>query len=180
MKRLVDFTVATYGGIDIVVCHAGINSHTGLLMETEAKTGREILEVNVMAGFLLVKEALPYLERSKAAAVLFMGSYLAYVPNNFVGFYSLSKAALLSLVKSMAMELAPKGIRVNGLSPYVIKTEFSRILWVWDAEFSKNTPIGRMGTPEDVSGPASFLLSREASYIAGEVMVVSGGFHTRL
>lgn len=177
-SRLIEFTVQTYGGIDIIVNNAAINLHTGFIMETEESQAVKTLEVNVLSGFLLVKEALPYLERSQEAGILFMTSYLGYIPNNMLGFYSVSKAALLGLVKCMALELTLKGIRVNGIAPAVVKTEFSKMLW--ETEYAKNNPMSRMCMPEEVAATAAFLLSKDASYVSGEVVVMSGAIPTRL
>lgn len=176
--RLVSFAVETYGGLDIVVCNAAISLHFGPLMETTDQVASKTLEMNVVAQYLLVKEALPYLEKSTQAAVLVLSSYVGYQANNMLGFYSISKTALLCLTKCMAMELALKGIQVAGIAPAIIKTEFSKP--IWEAAEASNNPMGRMGLPEEVATVAAFLLSKEAVYVSGETVVVAGGLPTRL
>lgn len=176
--HLISFTVQTYGGIDVVVCNAAVSLHFGPFMETTAQVAMKTLEMNVVAQFLLVKDALPYLEKSTQPAVLVLSSYVAYQPNHMLGFYSISKTALLSLTKCMAMELALKGIRVTGIAPAIIKTDFSKP--IWEAAEASNNPMGRMGLPEEVASVAAFLLSKEAEYVSGETVVVAGGLPTRL
>ena len=176
--HLVSFTVKTYGGIDMVVCNAAINIHFGPMMETPAAIALKTLEMNIVAQFLLVKEALPYLERSQQPAVLLLSSYTGYQSNNALGFYSVTKTAMLALIKCLAMELAQKGIRVTGIAPAIIKTDFSKP--IWEATEASNNPMGRMGLPEEVASVAAFLLSKEAEYCSGETVVVAGGLPTRL
>ncbi len=113
----------------------------------------------------------------------------SYTPSPFLGAYSVSKTALISLTKVLATELAPKQIRVNGIAPGVIKTKFSEQLWKHDApgtdlanrgEGQVSIPLGRYGNPEEIGALGCFLCSDDASYITGETIVAAGGVQSRL
>lgn len=181
-KNLIKKAIDEYGKLDILVLNAGINPVFGPLLQTPEKAWDKIFDTNVKCGFLLAKEAAPYLEAAKGS-MTFVSSITAFVPANMLGAYSVSKTALLGLVKALAAECAPKGVRVNGIAPGIIKTDFSKALTDTDMISEKllqDTPLMRFGESSECAGTVVFLSSDDASYITGETIVIAGGMSSRL
>ncbi|XP_074150407.1 dehydrogenase/reductase SDR family member 2, mitochondrial-like [Sminthopsis crassicaudata] len=195
-KKLVSMASEKYGFINFLVCVAGVNPLAGSTLGASEKMWDKIMDINVKAPARLVKLALPYMvtleekeeqgiwakAEPRASAVVFVSSMVAYVPETSLGFYNVSKTALLGLTKTLSLELAPKGIRVNCLAPGIIKTNFSQVLWKdknFLQNFMKQHELRRLGNPEECAGVVSFLCSPDSSYITGETIVVSG-FSPRL
>ena len=125
-----------------------------------------------------MNEASPYLKKNKASSIIIMSSISALIGTKDIGAYGISKAAEVSLVKNLAVELGPYGIRVNAIAPGLIKTEFSRALWSDKDKLKKqneNTPLQRIGYPEDISGIVHFLASDASSFITGQLIIADGG-----
>lgn len=180
-KKMIDATIAKYKKIDILVSNVAVNPVMGSLLSTDEKAWDKIFEINVKAAFLLTKECLPYM--ADGSSVIYISSYVGYVANPLLGAYSVSKTALLGLVKAMAKELSDKKIRVNGVAPGIIKTSFSEALWKNDgiaSQLSAEILLGRFGVGADIAGPVAFLASEDAAYITGETLVVTGGINARL
>uniref|UniRef100_A0A8D1SQZ1 Dehydrogenase/reductase (SDR family) member 4 n=1 Tax=Sus scrofa TaxID=9823 RepID=A0A8D1SQZ1_PIG len=176
----VDRTVATLQGEGLSV--TGTVCHVGKAEDRERLVAM-ILHVNVKATVLMTKAVVPEMEKRGGGSVLIVSSVGAYLPFPNLGPYNVSKTALLGLTKNLAVELAPRNIRVNCLAPGLIKTNFSQVLWMDKArkEYMKESlRIRRLGNPEDCAGIVSFLCSEDASYITGETVVVGGGTASRL
>uniref|UniRef100_A0A8C8XK20 Dehydrogenase/reductase 2 n=1 Tax=Panthera leo TaxID=9689 RepID=A0A8C8XK20_PANLE len=160
-ERLVATVVEHCGGLDFLVCSAGVNPLVGSTLGASEQVWDKILEVNVKAPALMLSQLVPHME---------------------LGPYNISKTALLSLTRTLSLELAPKGIRVNCLVPGVIKTDFSKVLHkneVFWNNLKEDHKVQRIGQPEDCAGLVSFLCSPDASYITGENIAVAG-FSSRL
>lgn len=117
--------------------------------------------------------------------IVFVSSITGYTPFVGIGAYGVTKTALLGLTKALAQSLAHRGIRVNGIAPGVIRTDFSKALWddpTPDAEKALRSmiPLGRLGEPDDCAGLVAFLVSDDAKYITGETVMVTGGISARL
>ncbi|XP_065404740.1 dehydrogenase/reductase SDR family member 2, mitochondrial isoform X2 [Macaca fascicularis] len=169
------------GGIDFLVCCAGVNPLVGSTLGTSEQIWDKILNVNVKSPALLLSQLLPYMEKRKGAVTL-VSSVAAYFPRMELGVYNVSKTALLALTRTLALELAPKDIRVNCLVPGVIKTDFSKVLHGNESLLKylrEYLQMQRIGEPEDCAGIVSFLCSPDASYITGENIAVAG-FSSRL
>jgi len=182
-KNLFDKTKADFGGLDILVSNAALNPTFGLVLDNTEEIWDKTFDINVKCTFLLMKESLPLLKCSKSPSIIIVSSIAGYQPLSLLGVYSISKTALLTLIKSTADELASDGIRVNGIAPGVIKTEFSKPLYeTEDAHkaVKMNFSMGRVGMPDEMGGVAAFLASDDASYITGETIVAAGGFKSRL
>jgi len=179
---LLEKTLQEYGQLDILINNAGINPAFGPLLQTTPDQWDKIFSINVKAGFMLTQEAMPHLNKTKGS-VLFNSSFTGYTPFPAIGAYSISKTAILGMVKALATECGPFGVRVNGIAPGVIETHLSEALTTTES-ISKtvlnNVPLKRFGQPSDVSGVAVFLSSEEASYITGETILVTGGMPSRL
>ncbi|XP_003801986.1 dehydrogenase/reductase SDR family member 4 [Otolemur garnettii] len=182
-ERLVATAVKLHGGIDILVSNAAVNPFFGNLMDATEEVWDKILDINVKATVLMTKAVLPEMEKRGGGSVVIVASIAAFNPFPGLGPYNVSKTALLGLTKNLAIELAPRNIRVNCLAPGLIKTSFSSVFWMDKAreETMKETlRIRRIGKPEECAGIVSFMCSEDASYITGETVVVGGGTPSRL
>ncbi|NP_001268638.1 dehydrogenase/reductase SDR family member 2 [Monodelphis domestica] len=175
--KLVTMVADQYGGVDFLICAAGVNPLVGSTLGASEQVWDKILDVNVKSPALLLAKLLPYMEKRGSSSVVLVSSVTGYVPVPKLGPYNISKTALLGLTKTLAVELAPKGIRVNCLVPGLIKTDFSHILHEDEAfkkDFKNLYGMQRTGQPEDCAGIVSFLCSPDASYITGENIIVAG------
>ncbi|XP_036985249.2 dehydrogenase/reductase SDR family member 4 isoform X1 [Artibeus jamaicensis] len=175
--------VKLWGGIDILVSNAAVNPFFGNLTDVTEEVWDKILDINVKATALMTKAVVPEMEKRGGGSIVIVTSAAAYTPFAGLGPYNVSKTALLGLTKNLAKELAQRNIRVNGLAPGLIKTNFSQVLWMDKAreeKIKKVLQIRRTGKPEDCAGIVSFLCSEDASYITGETVVVGGGAPSHL
>ncbi|XP_070956511.1 dehydrogenase/reductase SDR family member 4-like isoform X1 [Macaca nemestrina] len=182
-ERLVATAVKLHGGIDILVSNAAVNPFFGSLMDITEEVWDKTLDVNVKAPALMTKAVVPEMEKRGGGSVVIVASIAAFSPSPGFTPYNVSKTALLGLTKTLAIELAPRNIRVNCLAPGLIKTSFSRMFWMdkeKEERMKETLQIRRLGEPEDCAGIVSFLCSEDASYITGETVVVGGGTPSRL
>ncbi|XP_037357713.1 dehydrogenase/reductase SDR family member 2, mitochondrial-like [Talpa occidentalis] len=176
-ERLVATALEPFGYVDFLVCVAGVNPFVGSTLGASEQVWDKILEVNVKAPALLLSQLLPHMENRKGSSVVLVSSVVGYLPVPELGVYNTSKTALLGLCKSLAMELSPKGIRVNCLVPGLINTDFIHLENIKRPVkdiFKGAFGLQRLGEPEECAGIVSFLCSSEASYITGENIVVAG------
>lgn len=161
-----------FGGLHHLVNNAGVNPAWGPLTELDPGVARKILEVNVLAALEWTRDALA---AGNLRAVLNMASIAGTAASDNIGFYGVSKAGLINLTAQLAEELAP-AVRVNALAPAVVKTRLSKALYEGREELVVRAyPLARLGVPEDVAGPAAFLLSEDAAWITGQTLKVDGG-----
>lgn len=161
-----------HGYIDHLVNNAGINPAYGPLAEVDTAAARKIMDVNVIAGLEWTRDAVAAgLRRS----VVNVASVAGLGASPGIGFYGISKAAVINLTMQLAYELAP-GLRVNAVAPAVVKTSFARALYEGrEAEASAAYPLARLGETPDVAGPVAFLLSDDAAWITGQTLPIDGG-----
>ncbi|GBN26402.1 Dehydrogenase/reductase SDR family member 4 [Araneus ventricosus] len=182
-KLLLDFAVAKYGGIDILVSNAAVNPVMCQVLDTNEEAWDKIFDINVKAAFLLTQAAVPLLEKRGGGSIVYVSSIAAYKVMELLGAYSVSKTALLGLTKAVAAQCSSMNIRVNCLCPGIIDTKFSSAITSSDEslEMVKQTvPMRRVGNPDECAGIVSFLCSDDASYVTGESFVVAGGLYSRL
>ncbi|XP_066843469.1 dehydrogenase/reductase SDR family member 4-like isoform X2 [Anser cygnoides] len=182
-QRLVQAALDTYGAIDILVSNAAVNPVMGSALEAEEEAWEKIFQVNVTAAAMLVKLVVPHMERRGGGAIVLVSSLAGYMPFPALGPYSVSKAALLGLVKALAPELRPRRVRINAVAPGLVRTRFSAALWEDEArrqQVMAAMGIDRLGTPSDVASVVTFLCSPAADYVVGETVVVAGGAPSRL
>jgi NAD(P)-dependent dehydrogenase (short-subunit alcohol dehydrogenase family) len=174
---------AEFGRIDALYNNAGVDSRGSVVEADEAEWDR-CFAVNVKGTFLCSRAAVPLLERSGGGAIVNQGSVAALVAVPHFAAYCAAKGALVSLTRSMAVDLAPKRIRVNALCPGAVLTPFIEPLLQargggdLEAGIAATTtkyPIGRLGSPEEIARVALFLASEDASFLTGSIVVADGG-----
>lgn len=176
-EQLVGATVDRFGGVDIVINNAANALAAPIGAQTDAAWNKSF-DVNLRGPALLIQAAVPHLEQADNASVVNVISVGAFQFARGVSMYAAMKAGLLSVTRSFAGELAPKGIRVNALAPGPVDTDMTRNLGEGAAEaMGKGTLLGRAASPDEMVGPALFLVGRGASYVTGQVLVADGGMH---
>ncbi|MBF0671997.1 MAG: SDR family oxidoreductase [Salinibacterium sp.] len=164
--------IAEMGGLDHLVNNAGINPAYGPALEIEDSVVHKILDVNVVGALAWTRDCVA---AGLRGAIVNISSVSALGAAPGIAFYGVSKAALMSLTQQLAFELAPS-IRVNAVAPAVIKTKFAKALYEGrEEEVAAKYPLARLGNPEDVAGPVTFLLSDDAAWITGQTIVIDGG-----
>ncbi len=179
IEALVAKTMVQYERIDIVVNNAAVNPVYGPVIDTDNQVFDKIMQVNVKAVFELCKRAYPVMKEQGGGSIINISSVGGVTPEEGLGIYSVSKAALISLTKVMAKEWGKDGIRANVICPGLIKTKFSAPLWKNEEmlnRFKKDLPLSRMGKSEEMATLALFLASEAASYCTGGVYMADGGF----
>ena len=164
-----------FGHLDHLVNNAGINPAYGPLGDVGVDVMRKTLEVNVIATLEWARDALTSGLLGDGGSIVNISSISGIAAAPGIGFYGVSKGALITLTLQLAAEFAP-GIRVNAVAPAVIKTDFAKALYEGhEAEAAAQYPLKRLGESADVAGPVAFLLSDDAAWITGQTIVIDGG-----
>ncbi len=180
VKAMVEAAQARFGGLDVLVNNAGMG-HVPQPLEDLAEVDFDrILAVNVKAIYLAAREVVPRFKAQKRGVILNIASTAGVSPRPRLTWYNASKGWVITATRSMAVELAPFGIRVCALNPVAGETPMLKTFMGEDtpeirARFLSTIPIGRFSTPEDLGNAACFLCSDEASMITGVAMEVDGG-----
>ena len=160
--------------VDILICNAGI-VHVGLMSQMEEAQWDRIFDVNVKGIFHCVNAAMPAFLKTHKGTVITVSSMWGQVGASCEAAYSATKGAVIALTKALAQELGPSGIRVNCVAPGVIQTDMcANVDPVIMDELKDQTPVGRLGTPQDVAKAMLYL--SEAEFVTGQVLPVNGGF----
>ncbi len=168
----------TWGGIDVLVNNAGIDGHPAAAWEVDPAQWRRVLDVNLVGAFLCAREALRRMTAQKAGVVLAVSSVHELIPWTGFSAYTASKAGLSMLIKTLAQEAAPYGVRALALGPGAIKTPINANVWndpKLYADLLDKIPLRRMGNPEEIAAMAVFLASDAAAYVTGTTIFVDGG-----
>lgn len=176
---LAEKAVDACGGVDILVNNAAANPVFGPVTATSGEAFDKILAVNLKAPFQLAQALHPTMKARGGGSIVNIASVGGVSPEEGLGIYSVSKAALISLTKVMASEWGVDGIRANAICPGLIQTRFSSALWqdeVAVQRWLERSPIKRMGQPEDVAACALYLASDAADFCTGGVYMVDGGY----
>ena len=164
------------GPVDLLVCNAGVAEY-GLFTDATEEIWRHVLAVNTDGVYRCCRAAIPHMVRQKAGNIILVSSVWGVYGASCEAAYSASKAALIGLTKALAKELGPSGITVNCVAPGVIDTDMNGNLAPETlTELADETPLCRLGTPEDVAEAVRFLCSDAAGFITGQVLSVDGGF----
>lgn len=178
LQNLTDKTIAAWGRIDILVCNAAINPTFGPLSELTDEAFDKIMGTNVRSTFNLCNMVLPGMAENGGGSVVILSSIAGIRGNGVIGAYGMSKAAEAALARNLAVEWGPKNIRVNALAPGLVKTDFARALWEDPKRLARaenQTPLRRIGRPEDIAGVALFLAADASAYVTGQTIVADGG-----
>lgn len=168
-------TLDTFGSVDLLVNNTGINPVFGPLIDLDLAAARKIVEVNVFAALSWTQEAHRNGLADGGGSVVNISSLGGIRPAPGIAMYGASKAMLIHLTEELALELAPT-VRVNAVAPAVVKTKFARALYEGHEEqVAAAYPLKRLGVPEDISSAVAFLLSDDAAWITGQLIVIDGG-----
>jgi NAD(P)-dependent dehydrogenase (short-subunit alcohol dehydrogenase family) len=176
---LVDAAVKRFGKVDVLVNNAATNPHFGPFMDVDGGAWDKTFEVNVKGYFWMIREVVKHLRsRDAGGAIVNVASVAGLMAAPFQGVYGMTKAAILSMTKTLAFELASSKIRVNALAPGFVDTRFAAAIVQNDALVAKvleRTPMGRVATPDEIAGAALYLASDAASYTTGHTLTIDGG-----
>ncbi|MCC6223762.1 MAG: SDR family oxidoreductase [Thermoleophilia bacterium] len=176
-ERAVADVTAALGPPNVVVCAAGISPVRQRAEHHDVEAWRQILDVNVTGSYLTVRAAAPAL-LERGGSVVLVASAVGLIGSPRTAAYGASKASVVHLARTLAREWAPRGVRVNAICPGYVETDLTRTMLAVEhlrAGVLGETPLGRLGTLEEVTEPALFLASDAASYITGAALPVDGG-----
>lgn len=174
-KTMVDNVLEKFCQLDILVCCSGL-SHVGLVTDIDPQQWKTLFGVNVDGMHYCCQAVLPHMVHRKEGCILTVSSMWGQVGASCEVAYSATKGAVIAYTKALAQEVGPSNIRVNCIAPGVIATEMNAHLSPEDLDaLADETPLGRIGTPEECAACALFLASEEASFVTGQVLAPNGG-----
>jgi NAD(P)-dependent dehydrogenase (short-subunit alcohol dehydrogenase family) len=178
LENLVNQTRKQWGRIDVLVCNAASNPFYGPMAQLPDDAFNKILQNNIVSNHWLANLVLPEMAQRKDGAVIIVSSIGGLKGTSVLGAYAISKAADMQLARNLAIEWGPHNIRVNCIAPGLVKTDFARALWENPAilqHYESQTPLRRIGEPDDIGGLAVFLASRAGAFVTGQTIVADGG-----
>ncbi len=180
VAAMVKFTMQSLGGIDILVNNAGVGHSPEPMESLSEEVFDRIFEVNIKSIYRIARQVVPIMKANGSGAILNMGSTGGVSPRPNLTWYNASKGWVITATRSMAIELAGSGVRVNALNPVAGETPMLKTFMGEDtpeirAKFLASIPIGRFSTPDDMGAAACFLCSDDASMITGVALEVDGG-----
>jgi NAD(P)-dependent dehydrogenase (short-subunit alcohol dehydrogenase family) len=178
LERLVDRATREFGQIDILVNNAGTNIAQGPALEMTDAQFDKMIEINLKSAYRLTRLVAPGMCERGSGSILNIASIAGFRPQFQSLLYSLTKAALIMLTQSYALELGPRGVRVNAIAPGLVETTLSEYYWKDESRFQplmQRQPIQHLGQPVEIAEIALMLASDGASYLTGQTIVVDGG-----
>jgi len=177
VERTIGEVLTRHGRLDVLVNNAGL-TRDHLLLRMKPADWDIVIATNLTAAFLCAQAVVRPMIKQRNGRIIAISSVVGQTGNAGQANYAASKAGLIGFVKSMAREVASRGITVNVVAPGLIETDMTRALAENVREqWAAQVPLGRLGTPEEVASAVSFLASDEASYITGQVLAVNGGMY---
>ncbi len=180
LQALVDETRARLGPIDTLVANAGVNPFYGSMSDIPDEAFDKILASNVRSNHWLCQMVLPDMVAKGRGSIMITSSTGAFSASETLGTYAISKVADIALIRNLALEWGPSGVRANAICPGLIKTDFAKALWdnpEAAQRANEETPLRRFGESEDFMGIVVFLASDASAYITGQALTVCGGTH---
>jgi NAD(P)-dependent dehydrogenase (short-subunit alcohol dehydrogenase family) len=178
LKALVDATMAKWDRIDTLVCNAAVNPYFGPAIDMPDEAFDKIMASNVRSNLWLAHLVAPGMAERGGGSVVVISSIAGLRGSAVLGGYAISKAADMQLVRNMAVEWGPRNVRANCIAPGLVRTDFARALWE-DPEIyrkrTRDTPLRRIGEPDEIAGAAVFLASAAGSFMTGQTIVIDGG-----
>ena len=178
LANLVAQTRERLGKIDILVCNAAVNPFYGPMADLPDDAFEKVLTINIQANHWLAQMVLPEMIERKDGVIIIVSSVGGIRGSDTLGAYCISKAADVQLVRNLAVENGPHNIRVNAISPGLVRTDFARALWENPEILKERTsgdPLRRIGEPREIAGSAVYLASAAGSFTTGQNIVVDGG-----
>jgi NAD(P)-dependent dehydrogenase (short-subunit alcohol dehydrogenase family) len=178
LQHLVDETRRQLGRIDVLVCNAASNPYFGPMAGITDDQFRKIMDNNVLSNHWLTSMVAPEMVERGDGSIVIVSSVGGLTSSTVIGAYNISKAADLQLVRNLAAEFGPKGVRVNAIAPGLVRTDFARALWENPDILKRVTSVAamkRIGEPREIAGAAVFLASQAGSFVTGQTLVVDGG-----
>lgn len=178
LRKLVDDTVTQLGPVDVLVCNAASNPYYGPQAGISDEQFRKVLDNNIVANHWLIGMVAPGMVERRGGSIVIVSSIGGLRGSSVIGAYCISKAADMQLARNLAVEYGPHNVRVNCIAPGLIRTDFARALWEDPkllAARSAETPLRRIGEPDEIAGAAVFLASPASSFMTGQTVVVDGG-----
>src|SRR5579864_3137327 len=178
IQNLVDSTTREFGRIDILVNNAATNIAQEFCLEVDEAKFDKMVEINLKSAFRLIRQVAPGMCQRGSGAIINVASISGLRPQYYGLLYSMTKAALIMMTQSYALELGPKGVRVNAIAPGLIRTVLSEYYWKDESRRAKHIegqPIKHLGEPQEIAEVALLLASDRASYLTGQTLVVDGG-----
>ena len=174
-ERFTQEIIEKYGQIDVLVNNAGITKDT-LIMRMKKEDFENVIDVNLVGTFNVTKNVISHMIKAHSGRIVNISSVVGISGNAGQTNYAASKAGIIGFTKSLAKEVASRGILVNAVAPGFIQTQMTQVLKdETKEEIAKTIPLKRMGTVQDVANVVKFLASEESSYITGQVIHVDGG-----
>jgi NAD(P)-dependent dehydrogenase (short-subunit alcohol dehydrogenase family) len=178
LQALAQAAIDTYGGVDILVNNAATNPHFGPILDADDGLWQKTLEVNLLGNVWLTQAVVPAMRTRGGGKIINIASINGLRPGRMQGIYSITKAAVINLTQTLAMELAESNITVNAVAPGLIQTKFAKVIWENDYLMNpilERTPLRRIGQPDDVAGIVLYLAAPASDFATGQVFVVDGG-----
>ena len=165
------------GGLDILVCNAGV-TRDNLALRMKDDEWQQVIDINLTASFRLARAALKNMLKRRSGRIIFVTSVVGWTGNPGQANYCASKAGLTGMAKSLAQEVASRGITINCIAPGFISTQMTDALTdEQKSRINQNIPLGRMGSAEEIAAGALYLASDAAAYITGQTLHINGGMY---
>ena len=178
LQTLVDETVQRLGPVDVLVCNAASNPYYGPQAGISDDQFRKVLDNNIVSNHWLIGMVAPGMMERRSGSIVIVSSIGGLRGSAIIGAYCISKAADMQLARNLAVEFGPHNVRVNCIAPGLIKTDFARALWE-DTQLlearNAETPLRRIGEPDEIGGVVAFLASKAAAFMTGQIVVADGG-----
>ena len=175
VDAMIKDVIKRYGSLDILVNNAGI-TRDNLIMKMSEEDFDAVIDANLKGSFNTIKAVSRQMLKQRAGRIINITSVSGILGNAGQANYAASKAGIIGLTKTMARELASRGITVNGIAPGFVDTEMTQVLSDEVKEAAtKQIPLGHFGKPEDIANMAAYLASEKAAYITGQIISVDGG-----